>query len=197
MAKISVIVFSLTREELDPLVNRLKNQTYQDFEIVSEYGGRIVDCINRALERAKGEIIVFTETDCLHPPDWLENIALSYEGGIVFAGEIVERKNFSNTVMSKEIAVSIPLDRNLILANDTAWFQDFQGKVPLEFKQISPVVHQKSIARKLSRGAIYARDRARMDIKYKSETYRNFYDIRVRAYTLAQQVYKQTKELLS
>ena len=52
----------------------LKKQTFQDFEVIIAREEGIVNAMNKALEKAKGEILVRIDDDVELPPQWLEEL---------------------------------------------------------------------------------------------------------------------------
>lgn len=95
MVKVSVIIAAYRRDkELDRLLDALKKQTFEDFEVVIVHDGptdhkpkkypfgvvyavnskNIGKCatMNRAIKSASGEVIAQTDDDCIPDKDWLE-----------------------------------------------------------------------------------------------------------------------------
>jgi len=95
--QISVIVPALNEEKYIGLtLQSLRNQDFKDFEIIvsdahstdntvkiaRKYADKIVICKKRGIsiqrnqgaKIAEGEILVFTDADTIHPPDWLSKI---------------------------------------------------------------------------------------------------------------------------
>lgn len=74
---VSVVILSL-----DPpysLIAQLHSQTYKDFEIIIAQEKGIVNAMNKALERAKGEIFVRIDDDVELPPNWLEYLVNGFK----------------------------------------------------------------------------------------------------------------------
>lgn len=91
MVKASVIVIARTRKELRNVIEDLKKQTYKDFETVTISGKMsIPKAWNRGIEKAKGEIIIFTESDCRLPPNFVEKMIENVEetNGGAFGSEV-------------------------------------------------------------------------------------------------------------
>lgn len=61
--KVSVITVARNEKEAEPLRKELQKQTYKDFEFIVSTSGNIPHAWNDAIARARGEILVFTETD--------------------------------------------------------------------------------------------------------------------------------------
>lgn len=76
MTFFSVIVATkglAARPTLYDTLRSLANQTFKDFELITDDSGPTeYHARNRAARRAKGEVLAFTDDDTLPPPDWLE-----------------------------------------------------------------------------------------------------------------------------
>lgn len=72
MATASVVI--LTTGTADRVLRCLKEQTFKDFEVILAKEKGIVNAMNKALERAKGDIFIRVDDDVDIPPTWLENI---------------------------------------------------------------------------------------------------------------------------
>jgi GT2 family glycosyltransferase len=68
----SVVI--LSQNPPDSLISQLNDQTFQDFEIIIASDRGIVQAMNRALDRAKGEIFVRIDDDVELPKKWLEEL---------------------------------------------------------------------------------------------------------------------------
>jgi GT2 family glycosyltransferase len=66
---VSVVILSLCPPK--KLLDDLKNQTYQDFEIIIASEKGIVNAMNKALDKAKGDIFVRIDDDVELSPTWL------------------------------------------------------------------------------------------------------------------------------
>lgn len=69
---VSVVILSKSPPE--SLINQLNSQTYKNFEIIAATEKGIVTAMNKALERAKGEIFVRIDDDVELPEGWLEEL---------------------------------------------------------------------------------------------------------------------------
>jgi GT2 family glycosyltransferase len=56
------------------VISCLKEQTFTDFEVLIASEKGIVNAMNKALERARGEIFIRVDDDVYIPPRWLEEI---------------------------------------------------------------------------------------------------------------------------
>ncbi len=69
---VSVVILSMNPPK--SLITDLYNQTYRNFEIIVAREKGIVNAMNKALEEAKGEILVRIDDDVELPPKWLEQL---------------------------------------------------------------------------------------------------------------------------
>lgn len=97
--KVSVIVCTIGREELEKCLNSLKGQSYEDFELIlvsnEEISDRLIPDVdfnfvktddkniseqrNRGVEESEGEIIAFLDDDAVPDDRWLEELIKPYE----------------------------------------------------------------------------------------------------------------------
>jgi len=108
MVRVSVVIPALNEEEhIGDCLRSLRDQTFRDFEIIVVDGGswdRTVEISRRYADRvisapgssigearwigvqeSRGEIIVSTDADTIHPPDWLEKLTRHFEDPDVVA----------------------------------------------------------------------------------------------------------------
>jgi|GEM_PF-27031 len=97
---ISIIIPTLNEERNLPLLlESLRNQTYQDFEVIiadanskdktreiaKELGCKVIDGglpgvgRNKGAEAAKGDVLIFLDSDVVLPPDFLENVSKEFK----------------------------------------------------------------------------------------------------------------------
>lgn len=75
MKEVSVITIAKNERELEPLKRLLAKQTFKNFEFVTSTKKGIPQAMNDAVNKAKGEIIVVTESDALPLTNkWLEEM---------------------------------------------------------------------------------------------------------------------------
>ncbi len=109
--RVSVISIALHHEEFEPICDCLKKQTYQDYEFIGEAGGSIPEAWNRAIRRARGEILVFTETDARALNEyWLDEMV----SGVTDSKQIA--KGLEVTSMSYDIS-NLAAHRDIFLKN--------------------------------------------------------------------------------
>ena len=75
--KASIVI--LTLGDAESVVADLKKQNFQDFEIVFAREKGIVNAMNRALERCRGEIMVRVDDDVALSETWLESLLLPFK----------------------------------------------------------------------------------------------------------------------
>jgi len=74
---VSVVILSL--EPPKELLGDLELQTYKDFEVIVAREKGIVNAMNIALDKAKGDIFVRLDDDIRLPIDWLEELVKPFE----------------------------------------------------------------------------------------------------------------------
>jgi len=61
------------------VLRSLSNQTFMDFEIILAQEKGIVNAMNKALKKAKGEIFIRIDDDVSVPPKWLEELLKPFD----------------------------------------------------------------------------------------------------------------------
>jgi GT2 family glycosyltransferase len=171
--KVSVISIALKPEEFDPVVANLSRQTFRDYEFVGEAGGAIPAAWNRAIRRARGEILVLTETDAT-PVDeyWLEQMvsSLSAQNDIVKGLEVKSTSwDLSNLAIHRSVFTEHSFDDSFGWAADTELLCRLKAHgYRLVSPAQAPVVHlQKGISRHYFRRAFhFGLNWARLKYKY-------------------------------
>ena len=104
-----------TREALQPLLDREPRLTY----VHSDEPG-LSRAYNNGIRRTTGEILVFTDDDCLAPKDWISSIVAAFEaepdgdllyGQVVPAGETREDERLTPAIIVGEFITSAPSGR--------------------------------------------------------------------------------------
>jgi GT2 family glycosyltransferase len=173
MPNVSVISIALAPEEFEPLHQTLAQQTYRDFEFVGEVGGTIPEAWNRAIDRAQGEILVFTETDAT-PVDerWLEQLVNSVpdEKTVVKGLEIVGSPwDLANLAAHRDVFANARFDESFLWAEDTELFCRLkQQGYQLLRVDTAPVIHHQKLGSKrmLRRAFRYGLYQARLRLMY-------------------------------
>jgi hypothetical protein len=156
--KISVISIAKTEEELEPLRKMLSTQSYQDFEFISSTKGTIPEAWNDAISRAKGEYLVFTESDAMPLNNqWLEEISSNLKKNTVIKGIEINPSdlNMCNLACDALIFKQERFDTGFKCAEDTELFARLRKKgVTIERVNAFPVFHspRQSWKKTLNRG---------------------------------------------
>ena len=163
MPKISVISIAKDEEELEDLKIALSKQTYRDFELVISTKGTIPEAWNDAILRAKGEFLVFTESDAFPLNDeWLEEISSHLEKNTIIKGLEIRPSNLNmcNLVADAAIFKKMGFDESFPVGEDSELFARLQANgVKIRWVNAFPVIHTPSISWKktLSRSFLYGR----------------------------------------
>jgi len=165
MPKISVISIAKKESEFEKLRKALANQTFQDFEFVTSTKGTIPEAWNDAISRAKGEILVFIESDAFPLNDrWLEEIVKNWKKNAVLKGLEINPTslNLCNLVCDASIFKKVRFDESFRICEDTELFARLRKMgVEIGFVNSFPVVHvptqtwKKTLSRGLRSGMYY------------------------------------------
>lgn len=143
--QVSVLITAKDPQELKTKVEELRKQDYPSFEIVATLGGTIAQGYNRAVRKAKGKVLVFTETD-VSPisRSWLRQLVQHVRAGEVVKGmELVPTSfNFSNLACFSDVAKRFPLDEGFVVAEDMEW-RERLGRHGIRIRNVydAPVFH--------------------------------------------------------
>ena len=176
--KLSVISIAKRDDEFETLRASLATQTYRNFEFVSSTLGRIPEAWNDAISRARGQFLVFTESDSVPLTNrWLEEIAATARQGCIMKGIEIRPSDLDlcNLVCDAEIFRTVRFDESFVIGEDTELFAHLRrlGRIP-EFVNGFPVIHRplqswkKTISRGFRRGMyvmkiIYLHGRTNLD----------------------------------
>lgn len=145
MPKVSVISIAKHEAEFERLKKALEMQTFKDFEFITSSKGSIPEAWNDALSRAKGEIIVFIESDAFPLNErWLEEIVANFRKGAVLKGLEINPTslNLCNLVCDAEIFKKVRFDESFKCTEDTELFARLRKMgVEVGFVNAFPVVH--------------------------------------------------------
>ncbi len=174
--KVSVLVTAKDPAALFAKVRQLKQQDYPSFEVVATLGGTITNGYNQAIRRAKGTVVVFTETDVVpFNRSWLRELVSQVRPGEVVKG--LESRplpfNLSNTACLATIAKRFPLDPLYSFASDTEWCQRLQRRgIRIRYLNAAGVLHRRPPCspKALRRAYQYGRMWARIRRKYAPAT---------------------------
>ena len=148
LVKISVMSIAKQEREFDQLRGALANQTLKDFEFVTSTKNTIPEAWNDAISRAKGEIIVFTESDAIPlTSTWLEEIAKHAKNGTILKGLEIKATDLDlcNLVCDAEIFKNLKFDESFKICEDTEFFvRARKNGVDIRFVNAFPVIHSPS-----------------------------------------------------
>jgi hypothetical protein len=173
--KVSVISIALAQQDFDGIKDILSRQSFRDFEFVGEVGGTIPEAWNRAIQRARGEILIFTETDARPLNDtWIEDLinGLEDKSTIVKGLEITETLwDMSNLAGYRELFLNAHFNERFRWAEDTELLCRLKKSgYRMIFLEAAPVVHvEKSRSRRqIRRGFRYGLYWARLRHRYRN-----------------------------
>lgn len=143
---VSVIIIAREEEECEQIKAHLSRQSFDDFEVIIEIGGTIPQAWNRALARATGRYIVFTETDASpQNDDWLEQLvnSMTNEKTVIKGLEINHAAwNLCNTIMPRAALMERGFNETFLWAEDTELFSYLRSRgYRFEKREIAPVIH--------------------------------------------------------
>lgn len=165
MPKISVILIAKKKSEFEGLRKALANQTFQDFEFVTSTKDTIPEAWNDAISRARGEFLVFTESDAFPLNNrWLEEIANTAKKNTALKGLEIKPTDLDlcNLVCDSSIFKKVSFDESFQICEDTELFARLRKMgVKTEYTNAFPVIHapaqtwKKSLSRGLKKGMFY------------------------------------------
>jgi glycosyltransferase involved in cell wall biosynthesis len=167
MPKFSIISIAKRETELENLLKALAAQTFRDFEFVTSTCGTIPEAWNDAISRARGDYIIFIESDSFPLNNqWLEEISRIAEKGAVLKGIEINPTdlNLCNIVADASVIKAERFDTNFSICEDTELFARLRSKgVKLATVMSFPAVHsptltwQKTMSRSFIRGVYFAK----------------------------------------
>ncbi len=165
MPKISVISIAKKDSDFERLRKALEEQTFRDFEFVTSTKGSIPEAWNDVISRARGEILVFVESDAFPlSNNWLEEIAKHARKNAVLKGLEINPTdlNLCNLVCDANIFKKVRFDESFKVREDVEIFARLRRMgVEVGFVNAFPVVHvptrtwRKTLSRALRSGIYY------------------------------------------
>lgn len=78
---VSVVIPTIPANSHDEVVEDLREQTYDNFEVlvVNDETLDICEARNTGIERANADIVALTDDDCRPPEDWLQRVAQGFD----------------------------------------------------------------------------------------------------------------------
>jgi GT2 family glycosyltransferase len=170
---VTVICIALREEEFEPVLQALARQTFQDYEFVGVTGGAIPEAWNQAIRQARGELLVFTETDARPVNEhWLEELVNSVPDdvtivkGLEITGSPLD---LSNLAARRRIFEGVQFDERFRWAEDTELFCRLKQQ-GYRFQQVdcAPVIHRSKTGSKhyMRRAFRYGLYWARLSYRY-------------------------------
>jgi glycosyltransferase involved in cell wall biosynthesis len=148
MCKISVISIAKRETDFEKLKEALAKQTFKDFEFITSTKRTIPQAWNDALSKAKGEIIVFTETDAIPlNNNWLDEIVLHAKKGTILKGLEIKPTDLDlcNLVCDADVIKGMTFDESFRICEDTEFFVQSRKKgIIIQFINAFPVLHAPS-----------------------------------------------------
>jgi glycosyltransferase involved in cell wall biosynthesis len=148
LQKISVVSIARRDSEFEHLRVALQNQTFKNFELVTSTKGSIPEAWNDAISKAKGELIVFTESDALPLSEtWLEEIANNAENGVILKGLEIKPTDLDlcNLVCEASLLKQQKFDTDFHVAEDVELFARLRKMgAEIRFVNAFPVMHSPS-----------------------------------------------------
>jgi GT2 family glycosyltransferase len=145
----------------------LASQTFRDFELVTSTKGKIPEAWNDALSRARGDFIVFTESDAIPLDDnWLKELSMQARKDCVLKGLEINPTdlNLCNLVCDAAIFEKVKFDESFPIGEDTELFARLRKMgVRIERVNFFPVIHssqqtwKKTLTRGLRQGMVFVK----------------------------------------
>jgi glycosyltransferase involved in cell wall biosynthesis len=167
MPKVSIISIAKNDSDFERLRKALEEQTFRDFEFVTSTKGSIPEAWNDAISRARGEILVFVESDAFPlSNNWLEEIVKHAKKNAVLKGLEINPAdlNLCNLVCDASIFKNVRFDESFKVREDTELFARLRRMgVEVGFVNAFPVVHvpartwRKTLSRALRSGMYYVK----------------------------------------
>ena len=178
MPEVSVVTIARRESELGKLRQALKRQTFRDFEFVYSTKRGIPEAMNDAIQKAKGKIIVVTESDALPMSDtWLEEMVRAVKKynktskkTLIRGIEVVPSAwDWSNFAAYASVLKENKLDESFAIAEDTELFARLKKKGYRGIElPIAPVLHQRSqsISKMIRNNFLYGVLLVRIQMRY-------------------------------
>jgi hypothetical protein len=153
MPRVSILSFSKNEDGFESLKLHLRHQTFKDFEFIGEIFDQYPDSWLRAIQKARGEIIVFLEPGSIPVNnDWLEELISEVvdEKTIVKGLEITSSPlDPSNLAGFRQSVVNELFNENYLWAEDTEFFCRLnEHGFRIKHLNSAPVVHLSKLGSK-------------------------------------------------
>lgn len=176
--KVSVVSIALKEKDLNNLREDLKKQTYKNFEFIPVVGNiSIPKAWNKGIEKSKGDIILFTESDVSLPKNWVGEMVKNVENnnGFAMGSEVITTSrawSMATTGIKSDIAKKNLFDESFSIAEDTEWFERVRQKGFELKREEKPIVyHHKSTdpIRNIKQSFIRGKNFIKIAKKYKGK----------------------------
>ena len=154
MPQVSIIAIGPSVSELERLQELIRFQTFQNYEFIGKVGSTFPEIWNQAIQRARGEILVLTDTHARPVNNrWLEELVASIidERTIVKGLEVTSSPlDPSSLAGYKQAFVDHPFDEHYHWAEDTELFCRLK-EAGYRFVQLdyAPVIHLSKLGSKI------------------------------------------------
>lgn len=171
MPRVSIITICKKDADISAFIDTINRQTFRDFELIVANDEKIPDAWNSAIDRAQGQVLVFTETDCVPTNTWLEELVSEVEEGKIVRGiEVIPAPlDPGNIAITRSTLNGNRFDRRFLPADDTEWFARLMSQ-GIELKQIQKAItfHNKrrQVARSLKWAFLYGENWSRIYQRY-------------------------------
>jgi glycosyltransferase involved in cell wall biosynthesis len=166
--KVSVVVIAKTEAEVNEKIDSLQRQRYPDVEFCASTAPGFARAYQEAVDKATGDIIVFTETDCAPVSEsWLAELVAEVRPNRIVHGLTVTdlTPNMSNTAGPAELIKKHRFDPSYEVAEDSEWFLRLKSS-GVEYAQLNTatVIHYRPYIphRMKQRAYAYGRHWARL-----------------------------------
>jgi glycosyltransferase involved in cell wall biosynthesis len=171
MPSVSVLSTCKKPEDATALKEALERQTFKDFELILAHDATIPDGWNSAINKAKGDTLVFIETDSVPAEDWLSNLVNEVRENTLVRGlEVVPTAlHMNNLAMTRNTLNDLRLDRDFRPADDTEFFiRLFDRGVSLKETCSAMAFHYRKVGvrRRLGRSFLYGEKWSRIYHQY-------------------------------
>lgn len=168
---ISVITIAKDEKEIYRLKEKLKSQTFNDYELVISTKGTIPEAWNDAIKKSKGKFLVFTESDAIPlNNDWLNDISKYLKKGIILKGIEINPTdlNLCNLVADSDIIKKNLFDESFPVGEDSELFARLKKRgISIELVNDFPVIHSPTISWKKTWNRSFTYGYLQMKILYK------------------------------
>ena len=184
LPSLSIVFAAKTATEARHLVDLLNQQKYDgEVEYCYSTEGNIAHAMNKGVEMATNDLIIFTETDVQPTTEYwfLQMVQAHEQGHFVKSLEVNHQTpNFSGMIVNRGDLNGEKFDESFDVAEDTEFFARMKNKYGMEVKQAKLPSHfhlrSKFTKKMLKRARAYGQNEARIMKQhgnYSIDRYRN------------------------